>query len=180
MNIKLEYTANHKNAHYRDFSGEVYVHITKKETRFVARRHFIWERSIQKLDCPFDYDAIEIVLKRGAEKARKTIFEELAWCRNEYDQEIEFSDDQEELFTNEVIRDYFKSLLSESIQEKTVMYCDHPVTFAGGFTIYNTPTLTDLYYDSVDYFQKYYNGNLTHDAQAIQRRIIRQHEQGLI
>ena len=179
MNIKLEYTIRSKTTPFH-CSGEVYVHITKKEARFIARRHFIWERTIQKLDCPFDYDAIAIVLRRGAEKTRKMIYERLALRRDEYDLEIEISDDQEELFTNEVIKDYFKFLLSESIQEKNVMYCGHPVAFVEGCTIYNTPVLSDLYHDSVDFFQEYYSGDLTRDALNIQRRIIRQHEQGMI
>ena len=79
MNIKLDYTVRGKfTSHY--FSGEVYVHITKKEARFVARRHFIWENSIERLDYPYDYDAIETVLKRGTEKARQAILDRVVRC----------------------------------------------------------------------------------------------------
>lgn len=180
MNIKLEYNARHKRTQYPLFSGEVHLHITKKEARFIARRYFIWERTIERLDFPYDYDAIEMVLEKGSEKACKFLFEEQGLRRDEYALEIEISDDQEELFTNKVIKDYFKHLLTEAIREKVIMFRNQPFTFSGGCTIHNDPTLTALYEDSISYFQQYYVGNLTHDAQAIQRRIIRQHEQGLI
>ena len=179
MNIKLDYTVRGKfTSHY--FSGEVYVHITKKEARFVARRHFIWENSIERLDYPYDYDAIETVLKRGTEKARQAIYAEYSLRRDWYELEIEISEDQEELFTNEVIKDYFKHLLTDAIQKKEVMFFNQPAVFDGGWTVHNEPTLTALYEDSIDFFQKYYDGDLTYDAMTIQRRVIRQYEKGLI
>ena len=68
MNIKLEYNARHKRTQYPLFSGEVHLHITKKEARFIARRYFIWERTIERLDFPYDYDAIEMVLEKALRK----------------------------------------------------------------------------------------------------------------
>lgn len=129
---------------------------------------------------PYDYDAIETVLKRGTEKARQAIYAEYSLRRDWYEVDIEISEDQEELFTNEVIKDYFKHLLTDAIQKKEVMFFNQPAVFDGGWTVHNEPTLTALYEDSIDFFQKYYDGDLTYDAMTIQRRVIRQYEKGLI
>ena len=109
-----------------------------------------------------------------------TAHAEYSLRRDWYEVDIEISEDQEELFTNEVIKDYFKHLLTDAIQKKEVMFFNQPAVFDGGWTVHNEPTLTALYEDSIDFFQKYYDGDLTYDAMTIQRRVIRQYEKGLI
>lgn len=173
MNIKLEYTANHKTENYMLFEGEVVVRLTKMEAIHICRRHFIWDMPAAAWDNPFGPSVVDIILERGLEKARKVIYAERSLCRNQYDLEVKVSDNQEELFTNQFIKGFFRWLLEDAIQM--------PNGWGGiGITIGNDHGLRHFYYDAITLFERYYDGDLIEDAKKIQDRIIRQHEQGKI
>lgn len=173
MNIKLEYTANHKTENYMIFEGEVYVRLTKMEAIHICRRHFIWDRPAAKWDKPFEPSIVEIILERGMEKARKVIYAEYALRRDQYDLEVEISYEQEELFTNRFIKDFFKWLLEDAIQMRN--------GYGGiGITVDNDFGLRRFFEDAIRVFEDYYIGDLSCDAVEIQKRIIRRHEKGLI
>ena len=99
MEISLNYSAYGKADGRFLFEEEVSVRVSKQEAFDICQNYFVWpfpERS----------SVIETVYERGQRKARSKIYEERALKRNEYELEIEFADNQGDLFTDAFIKEF--------------------------------------------------------------------------
>ena len=153
MEIRLNYSATSKENGRFLFEDEVSVRVSKQEAFRICQNYFVYEY-------PSLSSEIATVLERGQRKARNKIYQERALMRNEYELEIEYADDQSDLFTDAFIKEFFKWLLKNA--------------YNIGCTLYNDSGLYQFVYHAKAFFFEYYSGNLRNDVIKIQKRIMRQ------